>query len=235
LQNILLKFKKYPIGFIKTAFYKVIISPIVYGHGNGYKADEYWRDRLSNYGNSIRGVGDESLSEKDNQIAYTEAAQIFIDYCSKLNIDFTKANVLEIGCGTGFYTQILSDFGVKSYLGVDITDVLFPTLKDKFPGFNFIKKDITTDEIFGEFDLIIMIDLIQHIVEYSKLNSAMNQIKSRLSNSGIFIVAPLLKKKKRIMFYLIDWSMDNLKSCFYDGKFGELVPFRTGCLLSVRK
>ncbi|MEH2039472.1 class I SAM-dependent methyltransferase [Nostoc sp.] len=235
MKELLLKFTTSPIGFIKTVLYKLTMGPVIYGKGDDYDAGRYWRDRLSKYGKSIRGVGDQSLSEKDNEEAYAEAGKIFLDYCLKQNIDFNNAKVLEIGCGTGYYTQMLFDLGVKNYLGVDITDVLFPELQQKFANFQFQKKDITTDDISGKFDLIVMIDVIQHIVTDAKFKSAMNQIKSSLSDDGVFILAPLLKTKKRVMFYLSDWTIDNLKSCFKDNKTSESIPFRTGYLLSIKK
>ncbi|WP_375514896.1 class I SAM-dependent methyltransferase [uncultured Nostoc sp.] len=235
MKELLLKFTTSPISFIKTVLYKLTMGPAIYGRGNDYDASRYWRDRLSKYGKSIIGVGDQSLSEKDNQEAYAQAGKVFIDYCSKQNIDFNNAKVLEIGCGTGYYTQILFDLGVKTYLGVDITDVLFPELQKKFVNFQFQRKDITTDNISGEFDLIIMIDVIQHIVTDAKFKSAMNQIRTRLSNDGVFILAPLLNRKRRVMFYLSDWTIENLKYCFKDNNIGELVPFRTGHIISVKK
>ncbi|MBW4615765.1 MAG: class I SAM-dependent methyltransferase [Desmonostoc vinosum HA7617-LM4] len=235
MKELILKFKTSPVGFVKTVLYKLIMGPVIYGQGDDYDAGRYWRDRLSKYGKSIRGVGDESLSENDNHKAYAEAAKIFIDYLLKQNVDFNTARVLEIGCGTGFYTQILFDLGVKNYLGVDITDVLFPQLQQKFTDFKFIKKDITTDNISGEFDLVVMIDVIQHIVKESKFQSAMNQVKSHLSNNGVFLIAPLLKIKKRVMFYLSDWTIDNLKYCFQNDQVSEPVLFRTGYLIAVRK
>ncbi len=213
---------------------KVIIGPMIYGRKDDYDAQRYWSDRFSKYGNSLKGPGHEGLSEQENQKAYEAAAQIFINACSDLEMDLANARILEIGCGTGFYTEILAKLGAKNYLGVDITDVLFPKLKQKFPNFQFVKKDITTDAISGEFDLIVMIDVVEHIVKEDKLTSAMQTIKNSMSSEGRFIIAPLKTVKQRELFYVKFWSIEDLKIRFINWDFGELIPFRNGYLVCVK-
>ncbi len=233
MKNISAKLKN-PVSLIQRTLYKTIVGPIVYGEGNDYDAQRYWRDRFSKYGHSLKGVGHEGLSEQENEKAYAEAAKVFIDVCHKENIAFQSARVLEIGCGTGFYTQILHDLGVNSYLGVDITDVLFPELRKKFPHFEFLRKDVTTDVIEEKFDLIVMIDVIEHIVEASKIISTMDRVKSCLSRNGVFLVAPIVKVKRKELFYVKFWSDDDIKKNFTGYNFGELVPFRNGYLTTVK-
>lgn len=216
-------------------FYKLIVAPIIYGKKDDYDAQRYWSDRFSKYGNSLKGVGHEGISEQENEKAYAEAAKVFVEVCSREKIDFAKARILEIGCGTGFYTQILSDLGAKDYLGVDITDVLFPKLQEKVPEFNFLQKDITTDLIEGEFDLVVMIDVIEHIVNESKFTSAMETIKKCLSKQGLFIIAPLVEVKRRELFYVNFWSLEDLEKRFINHQFSKLTPFRNGYILSIRK
>jgi 2-polyprenyl-3-methyl-5-hydroxy-6-metoxy-1,4-benzoquinol methylase len=225
------------LGLIQRGLYKTFIGSAIYGKKDDYDAQKYWSDRFSKYGHSLKGVGNEGLSEQENEKAYAEAAKIFIDVCQKQDqdIDFPNARVLEIGCGTGFYTQILSDLGVKNYLGVDITDVLFPELKQKFPHFHFIRKDITVDKIAKSFDLIVMIDVIEHIVNGSKFTFAMNNVKSCLDKQGVFIVAPILEASKRELFYVRSWSIEDINNNFQNYNIGELVPFRTGYISTIRK
>ncbi len=225
---------KHLISPMTRGLSKVIIGPMIYGRKDDYDAQRYWSDRFSKYGDSLKGPGHEGMSEQENEKAYQAAAQIFINACLNSGIDLANARILEIGCGTGFYTGIMANLGAKNYLGVDITDVLFPKLKQKFPNFQFIKKDITTDAISGEFDLIVMIDVIEHIVKEKKLNSAMQTIKNCLSDEGAFIIAPLRKAKRRELFYVNFWSPEDLKSRFDNWDFGKLIPFRNGYLLCLK-
>lgn len=145
-KNVLKKkfsFIKDPFGFVIKGLYKITIGKIKYGKGEDYDAARYWHDRFSKYGFSLKGAGNEGLSEEENKKMYMEAAKIFMSLCQKEEVNFKNANILEIGVGTGFYTQLFYNCGAIRYTGIDITDVLFPTLRRMFRNFNFIKKDIT--------------------------------------------------------------------------------------------
>lgn len=229
------KFWRDPVGFLRRALYKILIAPLKYRTKDGYDAPQYWRDRFAKYGTSLKGVGDEGLSEQENQEMYKNAAKAFISLCQQEGIDFTTARVLEIGCGNGFYTRLLQEQGVSHYLGVDITDALFPTLMRRFPGFQFIRRDITADIIDGEFDLILMIDVIEHIVGEAKLDFAMSNVLRCLVESGCFMVAPVADQGKRSLFYVRFWSVEDVKQRLPGCLFGEPAAFRYSHLLVARK
>lgn len=140
LKSILSKIKEDPLDFIRRALFKTILGSRKYGKGNDYDAARYWHDRFSKYGQSLKGAGDEGLSEEENLKIYAEAAKVFIDLCRREGVDFQRVNILEIGCGTGFYTQLLHNLGVKSYVGVDITDVLFPNSEKNSKNLDLLEK-----------------------------------------------------------------------------------------------
>lgn len=228
------RFKKDPPGFIKRMLYKTTIGLIKYGRADGYDAVRYWQDRFSKYGHSIKGPGDEGLTEAENAEMYAKAAKVFLDLCKKESIDFSKSSVLEIGCGNGFYTQLLKDAGVKSYTGIDITDVLFPDFYRRFPSFNFIKKDIAADKIDGTYGVIIMIDVIQHIVNDTKLTHAMENVKRCLGKNGVFILSSISKVNKVRLFYARSWALEDIQQRFLGYSLGELVPFRESAIMAIR-
>jgi 2-polyprenyl-3-methyl-5-hydroxy-6-metoxy-1,4-benzoquinol methylase len=234
-KDTLLKFLEDPLGFVKRVFHKTVTGPLKYGKGNDYDSYQYWHDRFSKYGLSLRSAGDEGLREKENERMYAEAARVFIDLCQREDIDFENVHALEIGCGTGFYTKLLHDLGVKNYVGVDITDIFFSELRTTFPHFKFAKKDITLDQVKGEFDLIVMIDVIEHIVNEDKLSCSMNNVKACLRDGGVFILAPIASMSRRHLFYLRSWALEDIKRRFTGHIFSELVPFRSGYIVVIRK
>jgi SAM-dependent methyltransferase len=235
MKNNFVKFQKQPLAFLKRGLQKTILGPLIYGQGDDYDASRYWHDRFSNYGVSFKAVGDEGFSEEENIKMYAEVAQVFIDACQNEQINFQNANVLEIGCGTGFYTKLLYELGVKNYLGVDITDVFFPALREKFPEFQFLKKDITKDKLELKFDLVVMIDVIEHIVKDSKLDFAMENIQNCLVEDGVFITAPIMRQSRKHLFYVRFWSLEDIKQRFPGYALSELTPFRSGHMLTLRK
>ncbi len=208
LKEILYKIRKNPISLLQRAIFKIFIGPIKYHNGTDYDAQRYWQDRFSKYGKTLTASGDEGLSEEENCRDYELALNVMTSVFHKENINFEQIKVLEIGCGTGFYTQLLHDLKVKSYTGVDITDVLFAELNQKFSNFTFIQKDVTTDKIIDlSFDLIIMIDVIEHITSKDKLSFAMKNVQKCLKRNGIFIISPIMEISKKHLFHLHSWTI----------------------------
>lgn len=217
-----------PFKYLKNQAYK-------YGDSDDYKADKYWTDRLAKFKFDLRGVGDKGLSHKKNKQMYLEAKEIFLSLCREQNINFNNVRVLDVGCGTGFYARILLEKGIKQYLGVDITDTLFKKLNENFPNFKFSKLDITNQKLNDNFDLIIMIDVTQHITNSTKFSFAMKNIKSCLSENGIFIVTSWLDKNARKSFYEVSRSMEDYKKEMPDYIFSDPIPFRDKFIFSIRK
>lgn len=235
MSDLFLKLRRDPVGLLRRVIYKTLIAPLKYRTKGDYDAARYWRDRLARYGTSLKGVGDEGLSEQDNRKMYENAASIFLNVCRQEGIDFAAARVLEIGCGNGFYTRLLQEQGVKHYLGVDITNALFPDLVGRFSGFQFICRDVTTDPIPGEFDLILMIDVIEHIVGEEKLDFAMANVQCCLAENGRLLVAPVADRGRRSLFYVRFWSIDDIKRRLSGCLFGKPISFRYSHLLLTRK
>ena len=235
LQTAIGKLRQDPIGFLRRVFYKTLVAPVKYRTKDGYDAARYWSDRFTRYGTSLKGVGDEGLSEQNNRVMYEKASAAFLDLCRIEGIDITNARVLEIGCGNGFYTGLLKEQGAIRYLGLDITDALFPVLTARFPGFQFIRRDITADVLEGEFDLILMIDVIEHIVSEEKLDFAMNNVQRCLADNGKFMVAPVAAQGRHSLFYVRFWTVEDIKKRLSACLFGEPKPFRDDSLLIARK
>jgi len=226
---------KNPFGLIKRAFYKLFIGPLKYGRGRDYDAGRYWQDRLTKYGDSLRGPGDEGKSEDDNIKDYARDEQIFTDMVKGQGLDLKQVAALDIGCGTGFYTEILKRLGVKDYTGIDITDALFAKLKERFPAFQFIKKDFASEQHEGQYQLIIMIEVLEHIVSDEKLDFAMENVKRCLADDGVFLISSLWPSGGRHMFYVRKWTVGALRSRFAEYHFGEPIPFRGSLMTTIRR
>ncbi len=224
-----------PLEFFKKVFLKTIFLPLKYGKGQDYKAEDYWRDRFQKYNISIKGVGCEGLSEEENWKARQKVLKTLGDVCSQENIQFSKLRVLEVGCGSGFYATYLKSKGVIDFTGIDITNALFEQLKIKFPDYQFLQQDITTNAVSGQYDFVLMMDVIQHIVQEEKLLSALNHIRNCLKPGGLFIVAPLTKVSRRYLFHVHSWSMERINMAFGPDYVKKFIPFRKGDSLAIIK
>lgn len=229
------KLKQNPIRLVMRGIYKTLIGPIRYRSKEGYNAARYWHDRFVRHGASMQAVGDEGLSERENAEIYAQAGKDFIDLCRQEGIDLASSRVLEIGCGNGFYTRLLQQHGVRDYVGVDITDVLFPKLTRQFPDYRFICQDVSSDKIFGEFDLVLMIDVIEHIVNEDKLGFALANAQRCLSSNACLMVSPVFDQEKHSLFYVRFWSEKDIRRRLPDCLPGATKPFRDSRLLIARK
>ncbi|MBN1602594.1 MAG: class I SAM-dependent methyltransferase [Chitinispirillaceae bacterium] len=224
-------------NLIARAFRKLIIEPLKYGKRNDYDAKKYWHDRFNKYGDAIQGPGNEALTEEENWKMYEEAKEVFINLCRKEQINFETSSFCEIGLGNGFYTKILKDLGVTKYKGFDISDVLIPRMRERFPGYSFEENDIGSEELTGHYDVITLIDVIQHIVNEDKCNFALSNIARHLNVGGTFFIGPLTETSKRPLFYLHGWTIEKIKTIFKDPYFSVSSPieFRNGYLTTIKK
>jgi 2-polyprenyl-3-methyl-5-hydroxy-6-metoxy-1,4-benzoquinol methylase len=75
-------------------------------------------------------------------------------------------NILEVGCGTGNFTVLIGEAGTK-VLGVDIDEVFVKTAQavtDHLPGVTIENRDITKSDWNAEFDTVVMLDVLEHLV-----------------------------------------------------------------------
>ena len=218
------------LNHIRNSLFKFRLNII-----GGYNAKKYWKARHKKYGFDIRGVGNKNLTNKENELQYKEAHKTFLSICKQNNVDFSRISVLDIGCGSGYYTKIFWERNCVNYTGIDITDVLFDELKKRYPRYKFEKLNITTEKLKNCYDLIIMIDVTQHITTEKKFKFAMNNVKKHLNKNGMFIVTSWLNKSKKNSFYEKSRSIGNYKECFKSVKFGSPIKYRDKFIFTIKQ
>ena len=201
---------------------------------DAYDPARYWSERLGGFGFSLRGVGNKRLTDAQNELDYRAAAVVLLGLCRDAGVDFAGASVLDVGCGTGFYAEALRRMGVRSYLGVDITDVLFGPLRTKLPGFEFRRLDASREELDGLFDLVVMIDVTQHITAEDGFSFAMGNVRRHLAPGGVFVVTSWLDARARGSFYEVSRPMAAYLREFPGWQFSTPLPFRDKFIFTIR-
>lgn len=94
----------------------------------------------------------------------------------KHNISFN--NMCEVGCGSGeVVVQLAKEFTEKNWAGYDISPDAIKIAKSKETGnIHFDLRDIASEEDNSSFDLILVIDVIEHLNDYF---SFLDQIQSK--------------------------------------------------------
>lgn len=236
------KFAADPLGTAANVWRKAVTDPLRYGAPPGtgstgaYDARRYWSNRFARHAESLRGPGDEGLSDEQNRREYAAAGAQFLGLCRSLPLHYAAANVLEIGPGTGFYTDLLRQLGVRRYTGLDIAGSLLPALSERFAGFAFAQADAAALPFApaaggpgpGAFDLIAIIDVIEHIVERRTLAAALGGLEGLLAPGGRLLIAPLMASSGRHLFYVHFWSQADVCACLPHLRLETVTPFRGG-------
>jgi SAM-dependent methyltransferase len=230
------RLRRDPVGLLARAVQKLLVGPLRYRRGADYAAEEYWRDRLGGNAGSLRAPGHEGLSQEENAALYAEAAAILRHACTEHGIALGSASVLDVGCGTGEFTRLCHEEGVERYIGIDLTDVRFPALTSAYPGYAFVRADISTTTPSERFDLVLALDVLEHVVERSRLTAAVTNLKRAVAEGGaLFIALPLSEGSPRPFFYLRLWSFDDLASELEGFEVTVPVPWRDGWLVVARR
>lgn len=105
------------------------------------------------------------------------------------------SSVLEVGCGSGYYYEILS-FLLKrevSYLGIDLSSAMTRLAKEKYPARTFLTADaVCLPFLDRSFDVVLNGGALMHILNYAQAISE----SSRVARSFcIFHTVPVLQKR----------------------------------------
>lgn len=202
-----------------------------------YDANSYWEQHHRKHGlRSLIGVGHGGLSEEENIAWYISAKYIFKGMLVDAGIS-GQSKVLELGYGTGFYSRVCSELGIRDYYGVDIVDQHAEKLRSELPGYRFDKANIGSDTIeYSGCDLIYMIDVSQHIVNDDKLKYCLlHNVVDNLKNGGLFAVTDGLENTKH-SFYEKSRSVRFYQSILYDMVLEQApILFRDKYIFSFRK
>lgn len=167
----------------------------------GYDAARYWSERHRKHLHGFRGVGDLSRTETENVADYVSAADQMADLLRAAGCDPRGKSMLDIGCGNGFWAGVFLRWGIASYTGIDITEALFRLLRKRFPRFRFICGDLRSIALNGEFNLVTMIDVTQHIVEDATLERMLARARALLAEDGVLVVTFWNQERPQEDFY----------------------------------
>ncbi|MGB2867768.1 MAG: class I SAM-dependent methyltransferase [Bacteroidota bacterium] len=223
-----------PLGVLKRRWTS-LSERIRFGAPLDYRAVDYWSTRHGKYGFDLRGVGDKTKSHKENINLLEEGSRVFLRVCREANVPFSNMQVLDVGCGTGHFAEILRNNGVRDYLGIDIVDTLFEGLRAKLPGFRFQQIDIGTQFLDGKYDLILAMDVLQHVVNDQKFAFALENVRSHLNAHGIIIISTALGPLRRETFYVVRRPLRMFQNAFPGFTLSEPKPYADSFVFSLRQ
>jgi len=89
---------------------------------------------------------------------------LYVAYVQALMDSHDVRSVLDLGCGDWRFSRYL-DFSDRTYLGLDIVPSVVAANRGAFaaPNIHFEQADISAQAPFGDFDLILCKDVLQHL------------------------------------------------------------------------
>ncbi len=150
----------------------------------------YWETRLAARFD-LAGAGYATLGPRYNARMYQARLDALERALAAVNRSLKGTRVLEVGCGTGFYTDYCARQGVADYVGLDITEVSVVTLRQRYPKFTFLQADVTNGTLNLEmaFGIVLAADVLFHIVDEKAFCIAMQNICRWVEPKGLLILS----------------------------------------------
>lgn len=157
-----------------------------------YDAESFWERRLASCFD-LTNAGFVSLGPRYNTRLYEARLRALERALAAENRSLAGMRVLEVGCGTGFYTDYFARSEVDSYVGVDITSVSVTTLSRKHPDYGFHKIDVAKQgvRVGSDFDVVLAADVLFHIVDETGFRTAMQSLSRATKSNGLLIVSDI--------------------------------------------
>lgn len=165
-------------------------------HFARYQGQEltFWKTHHRRYGPSILAVGRGNATPEINQREYAAAKAQFV---KMVRDDFGPAAlselaVIDFGFGHGHYARACHELGFGIYRGLDFASEHHP----KIPGYVFEKADISKHRVpERRYDLVLCIDTLFHVVDDSKFEQAIANIRQHAGpKSQIYITSLFVER-----------------------------------------
>lgn len=151
-----------------------------------YLPKEFWDRRLSDQFD-LRGTGETGLSLAYNRACYELRREVLVRALRQAGLDPHGKSVLDVGCGTGFFTAWYLAQGA-SVTGVDIAPTSVERLRERFPEARFLLADVSEVALEGTFDLVNAFDVLYHVVDDERWAAAVRRLGDAVAPGGALLV-----------------------------------------------
>lgn len=154
---------------------------------------KYWEERLAR-GATIENVGYRGMGRYYNQWMYRLRRRLFLQRAGAAlragGIDVSRARILDVGSGSGFYIECWLELGAGNVEGVDITHAAVDALSQRFPQLRFRQADIGAAPVAPDasYDVVSCMDVLFHIVDDARYAAALAHISGMLRRGGLFML-----------------------------------------------
>jgi len=133
----------------------------------------------------------EDIGQKYNDVKSTPIVKFievptFISMLSELK----GSKVLDLACGSGFYSRMIKNLGAKSVTGVDLSPTMIAAAsceeQTRPLGINYLVIDATNMPVVDVFDIVTAVWLLHYAATENSLQAMCRNIANNLKNGGRF-------------------------------------------------
>ena len=161
-----------------------------------YRPREFWERRLSEHFD-LRGSGETGLSLAYNRACYALRRSVLDRALAKVGMDPAGKRVLDVGCGTGFFTDYYLGRGAQ-VTGLDITSASIERLRARFPRASFVLADVSEASLEERYDVVNAFDVLYHITDDDRWGAAVRNLAAAVAPGGVLLVTDLFSRLDRL-------------------------------------
>ena len=161
-----------------------------------YRPQEFWEQRLAEQFD-LRGTGETGLSLAYNRACYVLRAEVLTAALRRSGVRMPGARVLDVGCGTGFWTEYYAARGAR-YTGVDIAQVSIDRLAARYPAQRFVRADVSEGVPVGPYDLVNVFDVLYHVTDDARWEAALRHLAGAVAPGGLLLVTDVFAERGRL-------------------------------------
>jgi len=151
-----------------------------------YQPREFWNRRLSEQFD-LRGTGETERSLRYNLACYALRARVLTRALGEAGMDPRGREVLDVGCGTGFFTAYYLRRGAQ-VTGLDIAPTSIERLRARHPESTFVLSDVSEAALDRTFDVVNAFDVLYHITDERRWETAVRHLAAAVAPGGVLLV-----------------------------------------------
>ncbi|MFI5370758.1 MAG: class I SAM-dependent methyltransferase [Candidatus Eisenbacteria bacterium] len=190
-----------------------------------YRPREFWDQRLSQQFD-LRGTGETGLSLAYNRACYRLRHDVLEHTLARHHVDPRGRSVLDVGCGTGFFTDYYLSRGAR-VTGMDIAPTSIARLAERHPAARFVLADVSETAPPERYDLVNAFDVLYHIVDDARWERALGNLCDAVTPGGWLLVTDAFPTREQPAREAAHNRMRSLARYVPALRAHDVVPVRT--------